>query len=50
MLGDLLGMEEEAKALADACERMYSCAENQLFHNPTATNMAMVASVGMDSG
>ncbi|MGN0992243.1 MAG: ABC transporter substrate-binding protein [Candidatus Ventricola sp.] len=26
MLGDLLGMEEEAKALADACERMYSCA------------------------
>ena len=26
MLGDLLGMEEEAKVLADACERMYSCA------------------------
>ena len=26
LLGELLGMEEEAKALADACERMYSCA------------------------
>ncbi|MGN0777193.1 MAG: ABC transporter substrate-binding protein [Candidatus Ventricola sp.] len=26
MLGELLGMEEEAKVLADACRRMYDCA------------------------